>query len=287
MYVVSGATGNTGKVVVEGLLNAGKKVRVVLRDTTKGEAWKARGAELVSAEISDASAMARAFSGAEAAYFLCPGPQVADGFKAAQRKVADAIFTAIQESKIPRVVMLSSIGAHQDGGTGPIDALGYLERKLFATQVHTTALRAAYFQENWGQILGAATAQGIFPTFLKPDFAIPQIATHDIGTIALEALLTPPQKSTPWNLAGPKEYSANDAATGLSKALGKPLNVVHIPAQNAAGALQQSGLPADLAGVYAEMYQAIESGRVSFEQNLPLKRGKVTIEETMNALVKK
>jgi uncharacterized protein YbjT (DUF2867 family) len=41
MFVVLGASGNTGKVVAETLLTQKKKVRVVLRDAAKGQAWKA------------------------------------------------------------------------------------------------------------------------------------------------------------------------------------------------------------------------------------------------------
>jgi uncharacterized protein YbjT (DUF2867 family) len=286
MFVVAGVSGNTGKVVANGLLDAGKKVRVIVRDAAKGAAFKARGAEVAVAEISNVEAFTKALEGCEAGYFLCPGPQVADGFKAAQRNVADALLKAITDSKLPRVVLLSSVGADQDSGTGPIDALGYLERKLSAMPINATFLRAAYFQENWAQILGAANAQNIVPTFLKPDFSFPQIATADIGRFAVEALLHPPAKTTAWNLAGPKDYNANDATAALSKALGKPLSAVYIPAANAAGALQQSGLPADVAGVYAEMYQSIDSGKIAFKENLPLKRGTVTIDETINAIAK-
>jgi uncharacterized protein YbjT (DUF2867 family) len=39
MFVVLGASGNTGKVVAETLLRQKKKVRVVLHDAAKGKAW--------------------------------------------------------------------------------------------------------------------------------------------------------------------------------------------------------------------------------------------------------
>ena len=43
MFVVLGASGNTGKVVAETLLTQKKKVRVVLRDAAKGQVWKEAG----------------------------------------------------------------------------------------------------------------------------------------------------------------------------------------------------------------------------------------------------
>ena len=66
MYVIIGATGHTGSVVAEKLLAKGEKVRVVGRDERKLDRYKQSGAEAFVGDVTDASAMARAFSGAEA-----------------------------------------------------------------------------------------------------------------------------------------------------------------------------------------------------------------------------
>ena len=42
-YVVAGATGHVGSVVAQTLLDSGRKVRVIVRDTHKAERWKKRG----------------------------------------------------------------------------------------------------------------------------------------------------------------------------------------------------------------------------------------------------
>src|SRR6267142_2455126 len=46
MFVVLGASGNTGKVVAETLLRQKKKVRVVLHDAASAKAWGEAGAML-------------------------------------------------------------------------------------------------------------------------------------------------------------------------------------------------------------------------------------------------
>ena len=56
MFVITGATGNTGSVAAEALLAAGKKVRVVVRDAAKAKALAERGAEVFIADLSDEAA---------------------------------------------------------------------------------------------------------------------------------------------------------------------------------------------------------------------------------------
>jgi nucleoside-diphosphate-sugar epimerase len=51
VFVVPGASGNTGKAVAETLLSQNKKVRVVVRDIAKGQAWKDAGADVSIADV--------------------------------------------------------------------------------------------------------------------------------------------------------------------------------------------------------------------------------------------
>ncbi len=68
MYVVTGATGNTGHVVANRLLDQGKKVRVIGRNRERLQPFVARGAEAFVADLSDQAAVKQAFAGADAVY---------------------------------------------------------------------------------------------------------------------------------------------------------------------------------------------------------------------------
>ena len=57
MFVVLGATGNTGSVVADTLLSRKQPVRIVVRSADKGAAWKAKGAEIVVASLDDMSSL--------------------------------------------------------------------------------------------------------------------------------------------------------------------------------------------------------------------------------------
>ena len=72
MYVVFGANGHTGSVVADTLIEHGNRVRAVARDPTKLEALRAKGAEVVAADVLDVASVANALRGAEGAYLLIP-----------------------------------------------------------------------------------------------------------------------------------------------------------------------------------------------------------------------
>jgi uncharacterized protein YbjT (DUF2867 family) len=72
MYVVIGASGNTGSVVANTLLDQGKKVRVIGRHAERLQPFVARGAEPFIADVADADALTRAFNGAEGVYAMIP-----------------------------------------------------------------------------------------------------------------------------------------------------------------------------------------------------------------------
>ncbi len=54
MYVITGATGNTGKPITLALLEAGKKVRIISRSAEKAKELTDKGAELFVGETSNA-----------------------------------------------------------------------------------------------------------------------------------------------------------------------------------------------------------------------------------------
>lgn len=61
MYSIIGITGQVGGALARTLLAQGKAVRALVRDTAKAAAWRARGVELVAADLHAADALAAAF----------------------------------------------------------------------------------------------------------------------------------------------------------------------------------------------------------------------------------
>jgi uncharacterized protein YbjT (DUF2867 family) len=285
MYVVAGVSGKVGSVVARELLAQKQKVKVLVRDAKKGEEWSKLGAEVAQGSLSDQAFLTGALRGAAGLFTLLPPPPFTEtDFYGAQRKTADAIAGAVKASNVPRVVFLSSVGADLESGTGPIRGLHYLENKLRETGTTLTAIRAGYFQENVGNVLGAVKQMGIFPNFNgSADYAYPMVATVDIGKLAAKELQSKPAKSDVVDLHGPS-YSTRQVAEKLGKALGKTITVTDIPKEGWVPAMQQGGMPQHIAEVFAEMYGGFASGKI-VPKGDRMEHGKTEIDHVIKKLV--
>lgn len=288
MYVVAGVSGQTGSVVAEALLAAGKPVRVLVRSEDKGRAFKERGAEVAAVSVEDSEALAAALHGAEGAYLLLPppGPEV-KGIVSRGQRIIDGIAAALAKSPVPHVVVLSSVGAQHADGTGPIVTLHYAEQTLGKLSgIRFTFVRAAYFLENLGSVLGAIQHASILPSLSNPATAFAMVATRDIGEVAAQALLHPPAASQIIELAGPQEYSFSEAAAAFSQALNKQVNVVAVPPEGIVPALTQAGLGEEMAGLMREMAVGMDAGRVAFAGGAVRSvRGKVPLTAVVQQLL--
>ena len=284
-YVIAGVSGHTGKVAAETLISAGQRVRVVVRDAAKGDAWKRQGADVAVADLGDAAALAKALAGAKGAYLLLPPNMGAADFGAYQKATGAAIAKAVRDSKIPHVVFLSSVGAQHADGTGPIKALHPLEAALRAIPgTVATFIRAAYFMENLGGSLGAL-AQGILPTFQPTNLAFEMIATKDIGALAAATLLDHTKQSSVIELGGPRKYSFDDAAAALARITGKPVTAHDAGIEAMVPTLTGFGFTPGLAALYREMTEGLLSGRVAFEGTHRTKRGTTELETVLRGLL--
>lgn len=288
MFVVAGVTGNTGSIVANKLLDAGKQVRVIVRDAKKAEAWKARGAEVVVADLDDVPALTKALQGVQGAYLLSPPDGASKSFLASRRRLLDGLSQAVVAAQVPHTVFLSSIGAHHETGTGIIASLYYGEKVLAATGLPVTFVRAGYFVENWASVLPAVKNDGVLPSFLAEKAVVPHVSTTDIGLQAVQALLDGPseERVRVLELGGPVDATAGDVAQVLSRLLARPVSVVHAPLDAAVPTFTSFGVSEDVAALYRDMYDGINNGTVSW-QGPPavVVRGKQSLEDTLRPLL--
>jgi uncharacterized protein YbjT (DUF2867 family) len=213
---------------------------------------------------------------------LPPPPNDSRDVRALQDRLAHLESAAVAESRIRHVVVLSSWGAEQPSGTGPIVGLHVLEEALKKTGVICTFLRAGSFTENLLATLPAAQHQGVLPSFFPPELKTASIATRDIAAVAVRSLLAPPGASAVVYVVGSHEYSPIDQAAYLSKKLGKEIKLLSLPVSAAAGALQQGGVGASMASLYQEMFEGALKGLLAIEPGYRVEKGNTTLEDALD-----
>jgi uncharacterized protein YbjT (DUF2867 family) len=263
MYAVMGATGNTGSVVANKLLEQRRQVRVVGRDAKKLAPFVSRGAEAFVADAVDAEALGRAFAGAEAVYAMIPPNVTTNDVRGYQDQVANAVVKAIETAGVKHAVVLSSLGADKPEKTGPVLGLHHLEGKLSKISgLNALFLRAGYFMENTLAQIEIIRSFGMMAGPVRADLALPMIATRDIGAVAADALVRldfhGPQTR---ELLGQRELTYNEVARIAGTAIGKPaIAYIELPAEQVIQAMTGMGTSKNFATLICEMSDALNNG---------------------------
>ncbi|SEO46249.1 NAD(P)H-binding protein [Aquisalimonas asiatica] len=284
MNVVFGANGRAGGETVNALMERDAPVRVVVRRPEQGERWRAKGAHVAVADLYDADQVARALQGATAAFLLSPPPLAGDPFAQATR-LGEALAEAVRRAEPARIVVLSSVGAQHDAGTGVISTLHTLEKALAGTAPATVFLRCGYFVETWSEVAKTAITEGVLPSFLDVDQAIPMVSTMDIGAAAARLLTEEWQGTRVVELGGSRDWSARDVATAFATVLGHPVEPVLIPPEQRYGTLTDEGVAPEVASALLGMYDGLASGRVTREQGNAQWRGATSLQTAVGRIV--
>jgi uncharacterized protein YbjT (DUF2867 family) len=259
MYLVMGITGKVGGATARHLLKQGKQVRALVRNRKKAAKWADQRVELVDGDWNDATAIAAALKGVDGAFVMLPAVWApSPDFREARGVIANYV-EALTKVVPPRVVALSSTGAHRTGGVGMITGLSLLEQGLRSLTSPVAFVRAGGFFENF--LFGLQAAQGgTLPVFYNPtDRKSMMVASDDIGA-EVATLLTGPVWSGHRVIELGSMVSADEVAALLGEVLKLDVKAFAIPRAGWAEAFQQFGVPKGHTGPAEEMYEAINAG---------------------------
>ncbi|MER8422398.1 NmrA/HSCARG family protein [Mesorhizobium sp. M0189] len=216
--LVTGATGNVGRNVVEQLVKRGAHVRALVRDPSKANF--AAGVDVVQGDLLDVDSLRKAFSGVSTLFLL--NAVVADEYTQALVALAVA-----REAGIERIVYLSVI--HSDLYVNVPHFAGKfgVERMIEQMGLNATILRPAYFMNNDITIKDVVTGYGIYPMPIGAK-GVAMIDARDIGEIAAIELIRREQAAAPLpfdriNLVGPDTLTGADVAAIWTDVLGRQI----------------------------------------------------------------
>ena len=232
--LVTGATGNTGRAIVDALADRGAPVRAMVR--TEADRGRVRaGVEVVVADFDEAAAIEAALDGAERAYLVTPSSERAEE---QQKRFADLAAKAGTR----HLVVLSQLGSEEHS---PVRFLRYhaaVERHIRDLGIGYTFLRPNLYFQGLLMFAGSISAEG---TFFAPigDATVSAVDVRDIASVAAAALTEPGHLGQTYTITGPEAISHHDVARAISGATGRDVRFVDVPPEAFAAALRGVGVP--------------------------------------------
>jgi uncharacterized protein YbjT (DUF2867 family) len=264
-FVVCGATGNVGSRIAEILVAAGEPVRAVGRERVRLGPLAAKGAEPWPGDIGDTAFLREVFSGARGAFILIPPKYDVSDFREYQNRIGASLVSALSKARVPRIIALSSVGAHRTEGTGPIAGLHDLETGLRTLkEAGVVCLRPAYFMENHLWSIPMIRTLGINGSPIRPDVSLPMVATEDIAHEAARLFMEGKFDGHAIRyLLGPRDLTMSEATRILGEAIGNPgLKYVQFPEEEARKAMAGMGMSASVIEGMLEMQRGFNAGIV-------------------------
>lgn len=261
--LVNTPSGNIGRVLTAQLLEAGHEVTLISRHPEKVQGFLRQGARLVRGSIDDAETLDRAFAGNEAALWLPPlvfdQPRFLDWARTTGRLAA----ATAARHHVERVVLISSVGAQYESGTGPIACMPAIEQAFAAAVPNLISLRCGHFMENFLVHLPSMLRDGAIYTPHPTQLPMPLVAARDIAHVAARWLqATAPVGNVALGVHGPADVTHHEAAEIIGRELGRTIRHVEVPVAAAEQGMLKAGMPPHIASLLAELYQGIREGRV-------------------------
>ena len=204
MILVTGATGNVGRNVVEQLLAEGAEVRAISRNP--GTAGLPAGVQVLPGDLTRPETLPAALDGVDRV-FLFPAQ-------------VDALVEAAQEAGVRRIVLLSAAAVEMEAGGEIARAHLACERAVAGSGLEWTFLRPGAFMVN-----DLAWAESVRGTGVVRDIGGDRPSTpideRDIAAVAVRALLDDGHASRTYLLSGPEELTAVERLRILGEVLGR------------------------------------------------------------------
>lgn len=254
-FVITGATGSLGRLVVEALLDQNVPAGQIVatgRDVAKIADLAERGVQVRPVDYNDPQSLRQAFKGAEKV-LLISGSEV--GQRTEQHR------NAINAAKEVGASLIAYTSVANADNTGMQLAAEHqaTEEVLRASGVPFTLLRNGWYLENYtgqlavhlqhGAVLGSA-GQGKVSAAARADYA----------QAAAAVLLKEGQAGKVYELGGDQAFTLNDLAAEITAVTGQPVRYQDLPAEQYAKVLQDAGLPEAYAAILADSDLGIARG---------------------------
>jgi len=272
MIVITTPTGSIGHQVLENVLDHGEPIRVIVRDSARLPSSVRGRVEVVSGSHGAASVVSRAFTGADAVFWLVPPDPRAPSVEAAYVDFTRPAAEALRRQQVKRVVGISALGRGTSwaASAGLVTASLAMDDLIASSGVSYRALANPSFMDNLLRQVASIRDQGMFFLPIDGDHKLPSCATRDIAAAAARLLL-----DHSWSGAGsvavlgPADLSFNEMAQIMSDVLGKPVRFQQIAGEAYRARLIERGMSEAMAQGNLDMMTAKDQGLDNAEPRTP------------------
>jgi (4-alkanoyl-5-oxo-2,5-dihydrofuran-3-yl)methyl phosphate reductase len=252
-YLITGATGNVGSLVVRRLVEMGERPRLFVRDEARARERFGDRVEIVAGDLTNAASLADAFLGVERLFLVNSGTDLA-----ARDHLAASVAHRLG---VRHIVKLSTMDVRQRNvGTGVWHAQG--EAAIRASGVGFTFVQPSGFMVNalaWapaikahGVVSGATGAGRI--AFIHP---------ADIAAVATAALTTDRFDGQSLPITGPEALSYADMVAKVGVVIGKRLVFRAISEEEERQRWRARGESPESIDYHLSIFRAIREGRLA------------------------
>jgi NAD(P)H dehydrogenase (quinone) len=255
MIVVTGASGQLGRLVIDRLLQKvpASEIVAAVRSPEKAADLAAKGVQVRQADYAQPATLEAAFAGAKK-ILLISSSEV--GQRVAQHQ---AVIDAAQRAGVELLAYTSVL--HADTSLlGLAEEHRQTEVALAASGVPGVVLRNGWYHENYTAGIAGDLAHGAhFGS--AGDGRISSAARADYADAAVAVLTSrDDQVGRVYELAGDESYSLAEFAAQVSRQSGKPVVYTDLPEAGYKAALLQAGLPEFVAQLLANSDAAAAKG---------------------------
>ena len=226
--LVTGATGNTGRALVDALTGRGAPVRAMVRSQADRGKLPAE-VEIAVADFDDPASIGAALEGARRAYLVTPSSERAEE---QQRRFAGLAAKA----GLGHLVVLSQLGADERSPVRFLRYHGAVEQHVRDLGIAFTFLRPNLYFQGLLAFAGPIAAEGRFYAPIG-DATVSAVDVRDIAAVAATALTESGHEGATYTVTGPESITHAQIAAALTAALGRQVTFTDVPPEAFAASL--------------------------------------------------
>ncbi len=256
MIVVTGATGQLGRLVIKNLLRTepASSIVAVVRDPAKAADLSILGVQVRQADYTQPATLRKALTGADK-LLLISSNELERGQRAAQHR---AVIDAAIDCQV-KLIGYTSVLHADTSPLGLADDHVQTEAMLNASAIPFVVLRNGWYTENYTISIPTALAHGALMGSAG-EGRIASAARADYAAAAALAMTLPDQAGRVYELAGDTAYTLSEFAAEISRQSGKAVNYMNLPQAQYKSALTGFGLPEPIADLLADSDSGASQG---------------------------